>query len=67
MYIWGNGRAVGRSFCRQARVRLGQRFAGSGPKKVTRGQLLAPPEQHTNESFSQKIALNNHCTDVGKR
>ena len=29
----------GQTFCRQSRVGLGEIFAGSGPRKVTRGQL----------------------------
>ena len=29
----------GQTFCQQSRVGSGQRFAGSGPRKVTRGQL----------------------------
>ena len=40
----GSGRGSGRvgsgqTFCRQSRVGSGQRFAGLGPRKVTRGQL----------------------------
>ena len=35
----GSGRGSGQPFCRQSRVGSGQRFAGSGPRKVTRGQL----------------------------
>ena len=32
---------VGSKFCRQSWVGSGQRFAGSGPRKVIRGQLWA--------------------------
>ena len=44
MYIWGKGRAAGwvvLDFLSAiaGRVGSGQRFAGSGPRKVTRGQL----------------------------
>ena len=44
MYIWGKGRVAGRvgssqTFCRHSRVGSGQRFARSGLRKVTRGQL----------------------------
>ena len=39
----GSGRVgLGQTFCRHrgsGRVGSGQRFAGSGPRKVTRGQL----------------------------
>ena len=38
MHIWGRV-GSGQTFCQQSRVGLSQRFAGSGPRKVTRGQL----------------------------
>ena len=46
MFIWGKGRAAGQVgsgrvilFVGNQRVGSGQRFAGSGPRKGTRGQL----------------------------
>ena len=44
MHIWGKGPAAGRVrsgqiFCRQSRVGSKYRRVGSGPRKVTRGQL----------------------------
>ena len=54
MHIWGKGRAAGRvgsNICRQSRFGSGQRFAGlgrvgSGPRKVTRGQLWSRTNTH---------------------
>ena len=39
MYIWGKGWAAGRVRRFVSNCGSGLRFAGSGPRKVTRGQL----------------------------
>ena len=74
MYIWGRvGPRVGsgQSFCRQARVGLVQGFAGSGQVQekwpMDNSEPLPNTETYEQIIFSQKIALINHCTDVGKR
>ena len=56
----GSGVGSGQTFCRQSRVGSGQRFGGSGPRKVTRGQLWVLHRSQTPLPFAE-LPDNFHC------